>query len=93
MQALLFHRSRLLLAVFFLSILSFPAFTSTPVQVRTTQSRASISTAVKSPPETAVSDDRCPIILATCPPMILPPSGLHAGPDGSTSADFDELSM
>jgi hypothetical protein len=93
MQALLSHRSRLLFAVFLLSFLSLAAFTSTPVKVRTTQSQASISTGVQSPSGAAVSDDRCPILMMTCPPMILPPFGLHVGPDGSAPADFDEFSM
>lgn len=92
MQALLFHRSRLLLAISFLSVLSFAAFTSTPVKVRTIQSQASISRPVQSS-EVAVVSDNCPAILAVCTPIIIPPQGLYVGPDGSAPADLDEFSM
>lgn len=91
MQALLSHRSRLLLAASFLSILSFAAFTSTPVEVRTTQSQASTSVAVESSAE-AINPE-CPALLATCPLIIIPPAGLYVGPDGKAPAEFDEFSM
>lgn len=92
MRSLLFHRPRLLLAMSFLAVLSFAAFTSTPVKVRTTQSQASVSRAVESP-DVPIGADYCPALLATCPPIIIPPSGLYVGPDGSAPAAFDEFSM
>jgi len=92
MQALRFHRPRLLLAMSFLSVLSFVAFTSTPVKAGTTQSQVSASRAVESS-AAPIGSDYCPALLAVCPPVIIPPSGLYVGPDGSAPADFDEFSM